>query len=333
MATETSSPSGETEASASEASRPTGWLEVRERGSITAIKAVVFFTTFLGRPFGRLIARAVALYYVLVSKPARRAIDALSQHLRARPATFGEAYRHVLRFAQCTLDSLFFARGITKPFRVTRDGDHHLAKLRDENRGAILLGAHLGSFTAMRMQSEKEKLPLYAVVVFRNARKLNTVLEELDPGRHATFLEMDPEGGMDFMLRIQEIVDRGGIVAMLADRVTGNARSVEAPFLGAPARFAAGPFLVAAMLKCPVYFTCGIYRDPNLYELHCEPFAERIELPRKEREAALARYVAQYAERLEHYVRAAPDNWFNFFDFWAPAAPPMTPPAQREPAR
>ena len=25
---------------------------------------------------------------------------------------------------------------------------------------------------------------------------------------------------------------------------------------------------------------------------------------------------AQYAERLEHYARKAPDNWFNFYDFW-----------------
>jgi predicted LPLAT superfamily acyltransferase len=26
--------------------------------------------------------------------------------------------------------------------------------------------------------------------------------------------------------------------------------------------------------------------------------------------------IARYAERLEHYARSAPDNWFNFHDFW-----------------
>jgi predicted LPLAT superfamily acyltransferase len=70
------------------------------------------------------------------------------------------------------------------------------------------------------------------------------------------------------------------------------------------------------MLKCPVYLTFGLYRDPDTYELHCEPFADRIELPRKERQAALARYAQKYAERLESYVKRAPDNWFNFYDFW-----------------
>jgi len=24
----------------------------------------------------------------------------------------------------------------------------------------------------------------------------------------------------------------------------------------------------------------------------------------------------RYAERLEHYCRIAPYNWFNFYDFW-----------------
>ncbi len=32
--------------------------------------------------------------------------------------------------------------------------------------------------------------------------------------------------------------------------------------------------------------------------------------------APLKAYVQRYAERLEHYARKAPDNWFNFYDFW-----------------
>ena len=75
-------------------------------------------------------------------------------------------------------------------------------------------------------------------------------------------------------------------------------------------------FLLAAALKCPVYLVFGLYFEPNRYELFCEPFAERIELPRKGRHEALAQVVQSYAQRLEHYARLAPDNWFNFYDFW-----------------
>ena len=50
--------------------------------------------------------------------------------------------------------------------------------------------------------------------------------------------------------------------------------------------------------------------------LYCEPFDEQLVLPRKGREEALVRTAQRFATRLEHYVRLAPDNWFNFYDFW-----------------
>jgi predicted LPLAT superfamily acyltransferase len=40
-------------------------------------------------------------------------------------------------------------------------------------------------------------------------------------------------------------------------------------------------------------------------------------LPRNSREQALRDVVGRFAERLEHYVRLAPYNWFNFYDFWS----------------
>ena len=32
--------------------------------------------------------------------------------------------------------------------------------------------------------------------------------------------------------------------------------------------------------------------------------------------AGLVALAIAYAQRLEHYARAAPYNWFNFYDFW-----------------
>jgi predicted LPLAT superfamily acyltransferase len=76
------------------------------------------------------------------------------------------------------------------------------------------------------------------------------------------------------------------------------------------------------MLRCPVFLVFGLYRGQNRYEVHCERFSDAIALPRKARAEALRDHVARYAARLEHFVRLAPDNWFNFYDFWTeiPAA-------------
>jgi predicted LPLAT superfamily acyltransferase len=294
-----------------------GWTEVSEQGSVLAIRTVVFITTVFGRTFGRLIARVVAFYYWLFASGARRSVRTYFRRIHGREPRAIEVYRHILRFAETTLDAFFLVAGKTHHFEVTRTGDQHLAALRDGKRGAILLGAHLGSFYAMRAQSDLEKLPLYAVVYTKNARHINDALEKIDPGKNAKLLQMGE--GIDFMLRIKELVEGGAIVAILADRVppsAGDERSIEVDFMGSPARFPTGPYLLASMLKCPVYMTFGLYRGGARYDLHCEPFADAIELPRKNRQEALANYVSRYATRLAHYARTAPDNWFNFYDFW-----------------
>ena len=45
--------------------------------------------------------------------------------------------------------------------------------------------------------------------------------------------------------------------------------------------------------------------------------AERIVLPRGDRQAVVDGYVTRYAERLEAWARRDPLQWYNFFDFWA----------------
>ena len=127
-------------------------------------------------------------------------------------------------------------------------------------------------------------------------------------------------GDVGFVFMIQERVEKGEMVAILGDRVAEGQDSVVVEFLGRPARFPTGPFMLASLLGCPIYLTFGLYRAPDRYELSCAPFAEKVVLPRKRRQEALKEYVQQYAHELEKKVRAAPDNWFNFFDFWEDAS-------------
>ena len=47
------------------------------------------------------------------------------------------------------------------------------------------------------------------------------------------------------------------------------------------------------------------------------PFAERIAwAQRTSRDAVIAEHAQRYASRLEHYLRLAPLQWFNFYRFW-----------------
>jgi predicted LPLAT superfamily acyltransferase len=290
-------------------------LSASERGTVSGIRFVLWLATLFGRWPTRQLMRLLAAWYYVIDGAARRASADYLRRLHGRDPSRRAVYRHLLTFAHVTLDRLFMLRGDTHHFEFTRTGHDYVATLADERTGAIFLGAHLGSIDAMRASAEDFAIPINILGYFANAKMINAVFEGLNPDIAARVIHIEP-GSVGFILEAKARLAEGELVALLGDRAGLNDSAVTVDFLGAPARFAAGPFTMAAVLKCPVYLTVALYRAPNRYDLYCEPFAERIELPREDRQAALETYARAYAERLEFWCREAPDNWFNFFDFW-----------------
>lgn len=302
-----------------------GWLELVERGTSAGLWFLVVLSTGLGRTVGRAFLRLLVPYYVFFHGQARRASRSYLERIHGQ-ADLRMIHDHLLRFAQCSLDRLFFVRGQTEEFEIHRHGGEQLDALVREQRGALLIGAHLGSFEAMQRLGEAHAWPLNIVGFFRNSRTFTSVLERLNPRMNARLIALTPES-IDFVLEIRDRIGRGEFVALLADRTMPQSRLAEVEFLGSPAAFPTGPYLLAAALGCPVYLTFGLHTPPNRYDLYGELFAERVVLPRQGRDEALRQLALCYAKRLEHYCRLAPDNWFNFYDFWGPAKQTRSHPA------
>lgn len=301
--------------------RPRGdaaWLTERERGVAWLMRLSFRLATVFGRRATKPVVALVAAWYCLFDARARRASRDWLRRVQGGPVRRGQVYRHVRTFAQVTLDRVFLLTGRDRGLEFTRSGDEHLSAQIATGRGAILLGAHLGSYEAMRAGGVHDGVPIHIVGHFENARRINAILSGLSPGRAAQVIHIgdDPVG---VMARVRGRIEAGDLVALLGDRVGLSDRVVRVPFLGEDAAFPAGPFLLAHVLRCPVFLVFGLYTDPGRYDLHCEPFADRIELPRNGRDAALQAIVRRFAERLEHHARRAPYNWFNFFDFWRAA--------------
>ena len=289
------------------------WLRAGELGSVLGIRIVLLAATLFGRAPMRGLLALIVLYYALAKRGPRQASREYLTRV-GQPAGFWDVYRHLLRFAQCAADRIFLIAGKTSLFEIHTHGSEHLRALRQRGQGAILLSAHLGSFEAMHAQAGHDDLVINVVGYFRNAERINRVLERLGSTVHARLLE--PRPGIDFALKLRDCLERGELVGVLGDRAV-DGKTIEVDFLGAPAQLPTGSFALAAATKTPVLLTFALHTPPNRYDLYCEPFAEQVVLPRKEREAALHGYVQRYAERLEHYCRLRPDNWFNFYDFWS----------------
>lgn len=305
-------PAGKGAASAS-------WLAQEERGTVLGIRFVVWLCMLLGRRVARAFVRLLTLYYMLFAGYGRRASRAWLGEAFGRPATLREVYLHLSTFALVTLDRVFLLQGRRDLFVLEPHGTEHLDRLTASKQGALLLGAHIGSFEAMRARAGGRGHDLHVLAYFQNARKITQVLAALAPEMQERVILL---GSLEAMIRAKTVVERGAMLAMLGDRTGLSERTASVSFFSRPAPLPTGPFLLAAALRCPVLLVFGIYRGGNRYDLYCEPFAERIVLPRGDRECALQAYAQRYAARLEHFARLYPYNWFNVYDFWNPSGEP-----------
>jgi len=159
-----------------------------------------------------------------------------------------------------------------------------------------------------------------ALVFSENAQRFKQIMEEMAPDAGLNLIPVT-DIGPDTAIALKEKLDRGEWVAIVGDRIAVNPqrggawRVIWSEFMGQPAPFPQGPFILASILRCPVLLIFALRQQDKLH-IHCEPFADPLILPRGERQQALQHTVDRYAERLEHYALMSPLDWFNFFDFW-----------------
>jgi predicted LPLAT superfamily acyltransferase len=298
----------------------TQWLAQSERSNVLAIRSLVWIASTLGRRVAQWMLYPICAYFLLFSPRARRASRNYLQRVLDRPPTWRDVFQHYFTFAAVNLDRIFLLRGRYDLFDMHSYGEAPLLERVDRKQGAFLLGAHIGSFEMLRAIGENRKQVTVRMLMFEEtARKLNAVLNAINPNFALSIISM---GQFDSMLKISESLDAGELVGMLGDRVMDESEQVSLPFLGGEAKFPIAPFRLAAMLKKPIILMVGLYRGGNRYDLYFEQLTDGEPVDRNERARVIASWQRRYVERLEHYCRLAPYNWFNFYDFWDTAEKP-----------
>jgi predicted LPLAT superfamily acyltransferase len=308
------------------------WHTERERGSALGMRITVWLYRWLGHRIAQLAVFAIVAYFFATDAAGRRASRHYLARVYAAPGgadALGAApsarhvFRHFLAFGLSILDRVGFWLGDPADFAVAVRGMEHLDRVASEGRGAVVLGSHLGSFDAMRLLAERRSPIRVNVLMYtRHAARINGILRRLDGAGSARrpgvrVIPVQP-GGFQHVVDAKSCIERGEVVAILADRLPpDDARSVaRVNLLDGSARLPEGPFRLAALLRCPVLLMSGLRRGQRRYEICVEPFAERVELPRSGRRAALAALCQRFADWLTVGCLSAPYQWFNFYEFF-----------------
>jgi predicted LPLAT superfamily acyltransferase len=95
-------------------------------------------------------------------------------------------------------------------------------------------------------------------------------------------------------------------------------RIARAMFLGHMADLPAGPYLMAAVLRCPVWLL-ACQHEGDHYHAGIELLTAKVTLARHDRQAGLDEQAAGFAAWMTARLRESPYDWFNFYPFWEPS--------------
>ncbi|MBD2779302.1 glycosyltransferase family 2 protein [Xenorhabdus szentirmaii] len=305
------------------------WSDIEERQGLLGMKFMLAVYRKLGRkPFEWLLYPVVGYFWATGGaqrQASRQYLERLKHTMQRKRLTMPHklnSYHHYLRFGGAMLDKIASWRGDFKwgkDIKFAAGAEETL--LDGDSGGKLLLVSHLGDIEVCRALAQHSgQQTINALVFTEHAQRFKQIIEEVSPQAGINLLPVT-DVGADTAIMLKEKIDAGEWVAIVGDRIAVNPSRADMPrvvwseFLGHPAPFPQGPFILASVLRCPVLLMFAL-RQNNQFNIYCEHFANPLELPRKQREQALQQAVDHYASRLEHYTLQSPLDWFNFFDFW-----------------
>jgi predicted LPLAT superfamily acyltransferase len=289
------------------------WVAQKERGALWTMRFMLWLCRQRYRWPVNALLYPIAAYFLLTGRSARRA----SRHfflLATGRHSWLDSYRQLLCFSRSLVDRVVVLMGDTARFQVRPQGREALYESVGKGQGAIMLGSHLGNFEALKMLArDVMAIEVHIVAYFAGSQKIRQALDSINPDLNLNIIDpTDP----DAVFRMRDVIEKGGILAILGDRTGIGEKQLPVEFMGETTWLPAGPYYLASILGCPVFCFFGVRVDDYLYDTYIIKLAGRIELVRGRREQEAQAYAQQYADLLAEKARAYPCNWFNFYEFW-----------------
>jgi predicted LPLAT superfamily acyltransferase len=290
----------------------------QSKAKILGYKIFVFILNTFGLSPAYFILRFVSAYYFLFSKPNKFVREFYVKALNyPKSKAFWSVYKNNYQFGQTILDKVAQMAGVKTKLKFISHNGEVLEKIAALGKGGILVSAHTGNweiagqglnrlnttFNVLMYENEKANIKEYMNDVMKK-KKINVIAINEETKSH--------------IIELHKAFTNNELVVMHGDRFREGAKTLTSNFFGHPAKFPAGPFIMAAKFGVPLCIVFANKSDSKTYQFYS---TEPIEVPRargeKEVEEACRKMLQRYVSELEARVKQYPHQWFNYYDFWA----------------
>lgn len=297
------------------------------------LKLLVFLFKILPAFLVRLLIYPISFFYLIFSKRARNESKTYQENLQIY--TNGQIpkkispYKQIVSFSLCLLEKI---QGWLNQINFNRieyqndDIDELINQLK-ENKGAILITSHQGNMELLRSFADKNKqlvghdVPVVAIMETSVTKKFNDTLSSINPKASTNLIEPSSIGP-DTICTLIDYIEKGAFVVIAGDRTSAHSRGkfLTKNFLGKPAPFPYGTFLIPFLIKAPVYYMFGLRSKTSIfspkYKVYIEKSHINLECSRAERDNNISLLCSEYVQKIEKFCKLYPYQWYNFFNFW-----------------
>lgn len=282
----------------------------KSRGSVLGYKIFVFCIKKLGLRSAYFILYFVAAYFCLFARSSSKASYYYFRKRRkySPSKSIVKIYQGYYKFGQTIIDKIAISSGLRNKFTYNFDGIDQLKELLKQQKGGILISAHVGNFEiAEHFLNELDENPAISLLTTDSEhRAIKKYLDGVTVKSNIKFIIIKDD--LSHVFEINAALSRNELICITGDRYVQGAKHLTAPLLGKEAKFPAGPFLIGSRLKVPVVFVYVMKETSKHYHL----YARTTEVKHRDAQGLLTKYT----ENVEWILDKYPLQWFNYFDFW-----------------
>lgn len=282
----------------------------KSRGTLLGFKIYVQIIKKTGLYSAYFVLLFVAAYFIFFSFNSTKSTYYLFRK-RLGYSPFNSAiqvYRSYFTFGRIQLDRIAITSGLKKKFTFEFDGVEHIDSLLKQNKGGILLTAHIGNFNLAKhfFEERHSEAVVNLVITDFEHKQIKDYLESVMGQSEVKIIVLKED--LSHVFKMREALANNELLVFAADRFLKHSKILKAQFLGEKVKFPEGPFKLASRNKIPVLFV-HLMREKNFhYHFYARPY--------KPESFSTQEILKSYLDDLERMVRKYPHQWYNYYDFW-----------------
>jgi predicted LPLAT superfamily acyltransferase len=298
---------------------PDNKWEGRSRGGITGHRIFVFILKVFGLRVAYFFLRFVAFYFFVTARSTKTVLKYFREIIGYRGLkAYIAAYHNYYLFGQVLLDKVALLSGMDNKYQIEHEGhQENLKHLREGKTGSILLSAHIGNWEIAGQKLDLLQTRFNVLMYDNEIAQMKDYMNNVMAKRNFNVIAIR-EGEMSHLVELHRAFKNKELLVMHGDRFLPGTETVTKQFMGRPAYFPKGPFILASKFGVPVTVVFSMKDSDRNYHFYAK---KAITVPRAKTNDELERVVADasdvYVRYLEEMVKKYPLQWFNFYDFWA----------------